>query len=723
MRITKITHEKVPAEVLDTIVDDGYLQGSGRTMADCDIDFQADRRQEIKEYLERRYDTGGRQRVFSAGTFSTMRLKACLKDVCRVHKIPVSLANYISAIIGSSDATWTDLFRLAARTPKLRRFVNDYPQAIEDMRPLLGQPRSASVHASAILITPENRDGEAAECFDFTPVKRVDGMLVSELDGYSLDEVGLLKNDCLGILELTKIQSVLNEANCRYGAGVSFEGIVLSGLDDKKTYHLLCEGYTANVFQLSSAGMTRYLQDMQPAAIGDLIAANALYRPATLDSGAAENYLRCRLGEVAPVYLWGTYDALKVTYGKLIYQEQVSRLVRDVGGFSLAEGVRLVKLISKKKVDAIHAMREKFMAGAAEKGCPKDDALRIWDLIENAGNYLFNLSHATAYAITAYAGAWLKANYPTAFYTVALQYADDREIIALMSEMERCSAARIVPPDINRSQVQFYTDYGTDSIYWSLGRIKMVGIRTAEHIVRERERGGEFTGIEDFVRRIFRHRLRKYRTWEDDLPPAEMERVPVNARHMRHLILAGCFDRAEGIDSVADRYGILQRAAAELGFALDGQDYPADEIAKHHFWSRLQIAVAGIGSVDYRRIFEESQVRPKIKGRASYMSLHDALVMENEGKKVAICATVTDVEELSYRDKTTGDRVAFCKMILQQNTDTIEAVCWNDFFSTRRAEIMGLKDRIVVLTGIIRYSDFSGTNTLHTTKTTILSQE
>jgi DNA polymerase III, alpha subunit len=426
---------------------------------------------------------------------------------------------------------------------------------------------------------------------------------------------------------------------------------------------------------------------------------------------------------VAPVYLWGTYDALKDTYGQLIYQEQVSRLVRDVGGFSLAEGVRLVKLISKKKVDAIHAMREKFMAGAAEKGCPKDDALRIWDLIESAGNYLFNLSHATAYAITAYAGAWLKANYPTAFYTVALQYADDREIIALMSEMERCSAARIVPPDINRSQVQFYTDYGTDSIYWSLGRIKMIGVKTAEHIVRERERGGEFTGIEDFVRRIFRHRLKKYRTWEDDLPPAEMERVPVNARHMRHLILAGCFDRAEGIDSVADRYGILQRAAAELGFALDEQDYPADEIAKHHFWSRLQIAVAGIGSVDYRRIFEESQVRPKIKGRASYMSLHDALVMENEGKKVAICATVTDVEELSYRDKTTGDRVAFCKMILQQNTDTIEAVCWNDFFSTRRAEIMGLKDRIVVLTGIIRYSDFSGTNTLHTTKTTILSQE
>ena len=723
MRITKITHEKAPVEALDTEADEGYLQGPGRVLADVDVDYQADRRQEVKEYLERRYNIEGRQRVFSAGTFSTMKLKACLKDVCRVHKIPVSLANYISAIIGSSDATWTDLFRLAARTPKVRKFVNDYPQAVEDMRPLLGQPRSASVHASAILITPEHRDGEPSECFDFTPVKRVDGMLVSELDGYSLDEVGLLKNDCLGILELTKIQSVLNEINRIYDSGISFEKIVLSGLDDEKTYGLLCEGYTANIFQLSSAGMTRYLQDMQPASIGDLIAANALYRPATLDSGAAENYLRCRLGEVAPVYLWGTYDALKDTCGQLIYQEQVSRLVRDVGGFSLAEGVRLVKLISKKKIDVIHAMREKFMTGAAEKGCPKDDALRIWDLIESAGSYLFNLSHASAYAITAYVGAWLKANYPTAFYTVALQYADDKEIVTLMSEMERCSAARIVPPDINLSQVQFYTDYHSDSIYWSFGRIKMVGVRTAEHIVRERERFGEFTGVGDFVRRIFRHRLKKYRTWEDDLPPAEAERVPVNARHVRNLILAGCFDTVERIASVTERYGILQRAAAELGFALDERDYPPEEIAKHHFWARQQIAVSGIGSVDYRRIFDESAVRARIKGRASYMSLHDALVMENEGKKVAVCATVTDVEELSYKDRMTGDRVAFWKIILQQNTDTIEAVCWNDFFSARRAEIMRLKDRIVVLTGIIRYSDFSGANTLHTTKTSILSQE
>lgn len=687
-------------------------------MSDVDVDFQSDRRIEVKEYLERRYNTGGRQRVFSAGTYSTMKLRACLKDVCRVYKIPVNLANYITSIFETTDVTWTDLFKLAARNAKIRKFVNDYPEAIEDMRPLLGQPRSASVHASAILITPETKDGCEMECFDYTPIKKMDDILVSELDGYSLDEIGLLKNDCLGILELTKIQSTLNEINKVYGKGLSFEQIVRSDLGDEKTYRLLSQGNTANVFQLSSQGMTKYLQDLRPENIDDLIAANALYRPATLESGASENYLRCKLGEVAPVYRWGTYEALHATYGELIYQEQVAQIVREVGGFSLGDGVNLVKLISKKKVDVIHSMKEKFMAGAKERGCLKEDATAIWELMESAGSYLFNKSHATAYAITAYVGAWLKANFASAFYTVALQYADDKEIVTLMGEMEQCSTAKIVPPDINVSGVQFYTDYATDEIFWSLNHIKMVGVKTAECIVVERERGGSFEGVDDFIRRIFRRRLNKRNS---DVEPSE--RMPVNARHVKSLILAGCFDKVEGIEAVTDRYAILQRAAGLLKFEIGEEEFPTAMLDKHHFWSRLQVAVSGIGSIDYRRVFDNSQIREKIKGRASWMTLRDALDMENEGKKVAVCATVTEVEELSYKDRETGDRVAFAKLTLQQNTDTMELVCWNDFYAPRRKEIAGLKDKIVVVTAVIKYSDYTGSNALNTTKMSILNIE
>lgn len=291
MKIVHIRQEKLSERIpiADSFAGDGYRQGPGGQLPDVDIDFQSDRRQEVKEYLERRYNTDGRQQVFSAGTLTTLKMKAVLKDVSRVHRVPVSVVNYITAIFGDDNMTWADLFKLAATNKKVRDFILRYPKVIEDIRPLLGQPRSGSVHASAIIITPKQQDGEPMECFDYTPIKKVDDLLISELDGYSIDEVGLLKNDCLGIKELSKIQAVIDICNREYGAGLSFGGIVRSGLDDEKTFRILSEGYTQNVFQFSSAGMTRFLQDMRPQCIGDLIAAGALYRPATLDSGSAEN--------------------------------------------------------------------------------------------------------------------------------------------------------------------------------------------------------------------------------------------------------------------------------------------------------------------------------------------------------------------------------------------------------------------------------------------------
>lgn len=722
MKIQSIEQETLPEKtaVADTFAGDGYRQGAGGQLPDVDIDFQSDRRQEVKEYLERRYNTDGRQQVFSAGTLTTLKMKAVLKDVSRVHRVPVSLVNYITAIFGDDNMTWTDLFKLAATNKKVRDFIRRYPRVIEDIRPLLGQPRSGSVHASAIIITPKQQKVEAMECFDYTPIKKVDDLLISEFDGYSIDEIGLLKNDCLGIKELSKIQAVIDICNREYGVGLTFEGIVRSRLDDEKTYRILAEGYTQNVFQFSSPGMTRFLQDMRPECIDDLIAASALYRPATLDSGSAEKYLLCRRREVAPVYLWGTYDALKNTYGVLVFQEQLAQMAREVGGFTLAEGVRLLKLISKKKVDAIRAMKEKFMTGAAVKGCPKEDAGRIWEMIEAGGGYLFNASHATAYAVTSYVGAYLKANHPTAFYTVALQWADDKEIPMLMSEMELCSEARIVPPEINTSRQVFFTDYTTDEIFWSLGRIKQLGAKAVACIVGEREKNGPYASVEQFIHRIFRYKLKKYAYWDDPDNAEEAVRVPVNARHVRNMILAGCFDKTEGIDAVTGRYGLLVRAARELGFTLSEKDFPAESVGQHYFWSRLQIAVSGIGSVDYRRIFDASPARALVKGKASYLSLREVLDPSGDGRRAAVCATVTELGEHTYKDRTTGERKRFVKLTLQQNNDIAEMVCWSETCEAHRDKIPSLKDRIVILTGMVKYSDYSGTNTLQSTKTTLI---
>ncbi len=711
---------QIPVQALDCLTGNGFRQGDGGSLPDIDTDFASNRRQEVKEYLERRYNMNGKQRVFSAGTFSTMKLKAVLKDVCRVYKVPVSYVNYITAIFEDDNMSWTDLFMLATTNKKVNKFVQDYPQVIEDIRGLMGQPRSASVHASAIIVTPNSKDGEDMECFDFTPIKKVDDILVSELDGYSIDETGLLKNDCLGIKELAKIQSVIDESNRVYNADISFEGLVRSGLDDEKTYRILAKGYTQNVFQFSSAGMTKFLIDMQPDCINDLIAANALYRPATLESGSTQKYLDCKRGEVAPVYLWGTYNALKGTYGQLTYQEDLAQMAREIGGFSLGEGVNLVKYISKKKVEKIHAMRDKFMSGAHEKGCPKEDADLIWDMIEAGGSYIFNKSHATAYAITSYVGAWLKANYPTAFYTIALQWADDKELPLIMSEMEECSSAKVVPPDINTSAEKFFTDYRTNEIFWSLGKIKMLGTKAVQYIIDERTKGGPFKSIENFIHRIFKYKLKKYEYWDDADNEQEAVRVPVNARHVKNLILAGCFDKVSNISAVVERYSILDKAATELGFKIPTGDYPDHLINQHYFWSMQQIEVCGIGRIDYKRIYDNSYCRHQFKGRASYSTVHNALLSGSEGKKVALCATVTEMEEISYKDKKTGERKHLCKLHLQQNNDLIKLVCWNDFYTENKTELRDIKGKIVIVSAIVKYNDYSGGNSLNTYKTSRL---
>ena len=215
--------------------------------ADIDVDYASDRRQEIKDYLEERYNVNGRQRVFSAGTFTTMKLKAALKDVARVHRIPHHIVNYITAML--DDTTdWTGLFQLARSNRKLYDFIQRYPQVIEDVRMVLGQPKAASIHASAIIVTPDSKDGQTAECFDFLPVRKMEGALVSEFDGYSVDEIGLLKEDVLATKELAKLSAVLRLVNEHYGQSLSIERITGEMLDDEKTYRLLSEGNTQNIF-------------------------------------------------------------------------------------------------------------------------------------------------------------------------------------------------------------------------------------------------------------------------------------------------------------------------------------------------------------------------------------------------------------------------------------------------------------------------------------------
>lgn len=722
MIVTSVKRRRAtaPMKVIDSFVDRGLVEGGHASLPDIDVDYASDRRQEMKDYLEQRYNVGGHQRVFSAGTFTTLKLKAALKDVARVHRVPHGTVNYITAML-DDGADWTGLFKIAVTNRKVYDFIQTYPEVIEDVRVLLGQPKAASVHASAIIVTPEKRDGKEADCFDFLPIRKMDGALVSEFDGYSVDEIGLLKEDVLATKELAKLSATINLVNEHYNQQLTIEKITSEMLDDEKTYRVLSEGNTQNVFQFSSPGITRFIQDVQPNCIEDLIAINALFRPATLDIGATDDYVRYRRGDVAPVYNFGCYEATKNTYGIMVYQEQFMSVAHTLGGFDLGKTDYLRKAIGKKKADLMASLKNDFIAGAIKNGCPPYEAEEIWGKIETAGKYSFNRSHAAAYALTAFCGAWLKANYPTAFYTVALQWADDKEMPALMSEMERCSVAKIVPPDISHSTVEFFTDYKANEIYWSLNRIKFLGTKAAAYIVTVRSRG-RFTSIEDFIERVFRHKLhsKDFKHWDEVNPMVENGRVPVNTRHLKNMILAGCFDKIENVQAVTERYAILKRAALKLGFNLRESDAPEELRDKHYFWSQQQIAVSGIGSIDYRRIFSNSPDRAKVKGKAAYISLADVMRDENDGRKAAVCATVSEYSEHSYADRETGQRKRFAKLILSQNNQTAECTLWDEFYRAHKEELQHIKGKIIILTAVIRYSDYTASNALQSYRNSLL---
>lgn len=802
------------------------------------------------------------QRVFSAGTFTTAKIKSAIKDVARTHKVPVATTNYLTAIL-DDDLTWTDLMRLASTDKRMRDFIQKYPDVFEEMLPIMGQARSASSHASAVVIIPEYVKGERVECFDLLPIRKMGDLLVSELSGVDIDAIGILKNDVLGIKELTRMSDIIDLIHKEYKVRYTILEIASKYLNDPKVFEIIKAGHTQGIFQMSGEGITKYIKRMAPDNINDIIASVALFRPGTLDSGAAEDYVRAKRGEYEPTYLWGTYEILNETYAQMCYQEQISQVAQKVGNLSLGDGVNLVKALSKKKLEKVRKFKDKFFAGVKENGCPKEAAEQIWSNIEDAAKYSFNKcisgrerfyhddrwmsiadiystarsvgcdygmawsmnekgeivqnkikdirymgikplyritlengayidvtdnhkhptnngkkrtdeikvgvdkmyfctgkgvdklesvlkkvvsieyvgddevydvemngpyhnftnsrgivtsnSHATSYGLTAYVGGWFKAHYPTAFYTVVLRDQDEDKMPVLMNEIKNVNGTELVQPDINISGIDFMPDFKNNRIYWSLTRIKWVGLKAVQYIVQERNLYGEFYDMEDFIKRIFKS---KFKGWDDEGTPATRERCPVTARSLRNMIFAGAFDECEHLTSIAERYHLMEKAAEMLGFAIREKDVPVDLRDKHYFWSQQQINMSGMGSIDYWRIYADFE-KPGSLAKYRFIEFKDlGNVFYKVGKGV-VCATICEVHEKSYKDKQTGATKHFGKIDLQQNTETNILTIWDDWADLKK-ELKGAAGRIIIAVVNVKWSDYDEKNTLQIGKSSFL---
>lgn len=496
-----------------------FLNPERVSMPDFDIDFCQDRRGEVIRYVQDRY---GKDRVAQIITFGTLQARAALRDVGRVLQMPQGQVDRIAKMIKVKPGQSVKLREAINEEPRMRQ-AEEEEEAVRKLfsiaEQLEGLYRHASTHAAGVVIGDRPLD-------EIVPLYRdpSSDMPVTQFDYEGDEKAGLVKFDFLGLKTLTVIAVTEALVKERHGIRVKAEEVPF---DDKKSFEALAKGTSTGIFQLESTGMRDLLRKMKPDRVEDLIALVALYRPGPMDN--IPKYIACKHGREKPFYLHPALEPiLSGTFGVMTYQEDVMLMAREIAGYSLGQADELRRAMGKKIKEQMDAQRARFIEGAKKlKNMDEDVAVQIFEQAEKFAGYGFNKAHAAAYAQVAYQTAWLKANYPVEFFcaSMTLDISSPERLSIFRQEAERLGIT-VAPPDINVSDALFTAGKkpdGSDVIHYALSAVRNVGRVAMEHVVEVRNKGGRFTSLFDFARRVDA----KY----------------VNKRILENLVAAGAFDR------------------------------------------------------------------------------------------------------------------------------------------------------------------------------------
>lgn len=459
------------------------------SMPDIDIDIDEEKRAEVLDYVKGKY---GGDSVAQIITFGTMAARASIRDVGRALRLPIPLCDQIAKLVPPTMGLAESL----EKVPQLSHEYNRDPEVkrlIDIACHLEGVVRHAGTHACGVVIA-KNKINK------YTPTQnstRDEHTVTTQYDMYSVDALGLLKIDFLGLRNLTIIRKTLEYIEQRYGTKLSIDAIPLN---NKRTFKLLQDAKTTSVFQLESDGMKRHLRQLKPTSIDDITAMISLYRPGPME--LIPEYIARKHGKHKVSYLHPSLEPiLKDTYGIMIYQEQLMAAVRALAGLTLAQADILRKAVGKKDANLLHEQETVFMAGAKRIGTPEEVAKTFWALVEPFSRYGFNKSHAVAYAMTGYSTAYLKANYPVEFMTAVMNC--DSTDVARISELIReikILGINIAGPDVNLGSTGFSIDRGL--VRFGMSGIKGVGEEVMNKIVKARQAGDKFTTVADIILRL-----------------------------------------------------------------------------------------------------------------------------------------------------------------------------------------------------------------------------
>ena len=659
-----------------------FLNPERISMPDMDIDFCDERRDEVIEYVRKKY---GAENVSQIITFGTLGAKAVIRDVARAMGMAYSEGDKIAKMVPNTlNISLDDAIKDSAPLKQAIEKSPEVAELIETAKVLEGLTRHASTHAAGVVISSE-------PLIEHVPLyKGAKGEITTQYSMTAIEKIGLLKMDFLGLRTLTVIMNTVKLIQQSRGLTVNVDDIPH---EDSAVFQLLGEAKTFGVFQLESSGMRDLLRQLRPSCIEDIVALVAMYRPGPMEQ--IPKFIERKHGRSKVEYEHPLMEAiLKETYGIMVYQEQVMRIASDLAGFSLGEADILRRAMGKKSAELMAEQRKKFVDGAIKRGVTEKKADKIFGLMEQFAGYGFNKSHAAAYAIIAYQTAYLKANYPVEFMAALLtSETNDTDKIVKYIEECRVMGLEVLPPDVNESSSDFTVV--EDKIRFGLVAVKNVGETAIQSILTARKNEGRFGTLYDFCERV-------------DL------RL-VNKRVIESLVKCGAFDslgaRRAQLAAVVDK--AMEAAASAQRDRAHGQVSLLDVLSASGTsrreapplpnlpeWDRLQLLTAEKETLGfYITGHPLSEHRATLDKYATATT--ESLPSLPDKSTARLGAIVTVVKEISTKS---GDRMAF--VTLEDQNGSVEAVVFPDVY---RASMLHLaKDSAVLVRGLVDIGEDGG---------------
>ena len=667
-----------------------FLNPERVSMPDIDVDFCYERRQEVIDYVVRKY---GKDKVVQIVTFGTLAARAVIRDVGRVLDMPYADVDRVAKLVPNElGITLDKALKDSQDFKSLYESDASVKHLIDMARRLEGLPRNTSMHAAGVVICQKAAD-------EFVPLSRGgDGTITTQYTMTTLEELGLLKMDFLGLRTLTVIQDAVNLVNKTHPGKLNIDKI---DYNDRNVMELIGSGHTEGIFQLESAGMKNFMKELKPKSLEDITAGISLYRPGPMDF--IPKYIKGKNNPDDIVYECPQLEnILSTTYGCIVYQEQVMQIVRDLAGYTLGRSDLVRRAMSKKKASVMEKERQNFIYGNKEEGVPgciangipEETAKIIYDNMTDFAKYAFNKSHAACYAVVSYRTAYLKCYYPKEFFAALMtSVLANNTKVAEYAYTCRQMGIEILPPDINEGEGNF--SVASNGIRYGLSALKSIGKPIIDAIIQEREDNGAFTGLEDFISRLSGKEVNK-RTLESFIKSGAFDCFNAN-RHQMMLVYADIVDninneRKSNIAGQMSLFDMFEEKHDKVNVP-NVPEYDKEELLAYEK-EVLGVYVSGHPMDDYEALWRKHITNVS----SDFINDEDNPPKVTEGQKATIGGIIT---AKTVKNTKTGKMMAF--ITVEDVFGAVEVLVFPRDYEKYRSQ--AVEDNKVFVTGRVSISE------------------